>query len=1125
MLDSGGPGIFPMNQRPNWITPIARCDALVAAAGRLASGRNAWLRIGGATGSAVSVIAAALADTLPPLILLVTAHLEDAAEAADELTSLGVPAACFPALEVLPGETRVSPDLLGQRLNRLRALHAGQPPFRVLTAAMPALMQSVPQPGRLASFCLEVRRGQRRSPGEILTWLEAAGYARVDSIEEPGEFAVRGGLIDIYPVSGAGDEDSSGLPIRLDFFGDEIENVSEIDLDTMASDRRVDAVEIVGASAGALLAEEAGDGLWSALPADVIVILHDVIELTEQGRGYFERVTHGRNVFGPPAVFRALGNFTTLQCDPHDAVAATDPGATFTLPFSPLPSFSEDAARAVEEVIELASESSVVILCANEAEGSRFAELEAVARRSLQDMPPLTCEVRYLHRGFRFGDSADGMLTVVPYHELLHRFHQRRSTRRLRAGRSMDTFLDIKPGDYVVHRDHGIALFRSIELMDPSGNSAGRKKTEQEFLLLEFAKGSRLYVPASKIDLVQRYVGGHDGRPPLSPLGGRRWEAQKEKVREAVRDLASELLRVQAIRQSTPGIRFPADTAWQKQFEAEFPYQETEDQIASLIEIKRDMGDDRPMDRLLCGDVGFGKTELAVRAAFKAAEFGKQSAVLVPTTVLAEQHFRTFAARMRDYPFRVEMISRFQTDAESKKILDSLRHGKVDIIIGTHRLLSADVKFADLGLVIIDEEQRFGVEHKQRLLKFRATADVLTLSATPIPRTLHLSLLGLRDISSLTTPPLDRRAIVTEVIPYNRIRIQRALRRELAREGQAFFVHNRVNDIRAVAEEVQALVPDARIVVGHGQMAARELEDVMVRFVRHQADILVCTTIIESGIDIPNANTMIIHNADQFGLSTLHQLRGRVGRYKHRAYCYLLLPEDGSSTLNAVKRLRAIEEYSMLGAGFKIAMRDLEIRGAGNIVGPEQSGHIAAVGYEMYCHLLEQTVSDLRNDRRIVPIDTEVDLGIAGMIPRGYIPSDQRRMEAYRRICQARSVGELAKVADDLRNAYGDPPKGVELLIQLAEVRILAAELDVASMTFKGDDLIFRTRNPLLLESRLKGGAGPVRIVEPRHPDQPFEVFHRLPAGYRQPTTLLAYLRKRLAPSHDPTAVKEPVKA
>ncbi|MFI4855240.1 MAG: DEAD/DEAH box helicase [Phycisphaerales bacterium JB065] len=532
------------------------------------------------------------------------------------------------------------------------------------------------------------------------------------------------------------------------------------------------------------------------------------------------------------------------------------------------------------------------------------------------------------------------------------------------------------------------------------------------------------------------------------------------------------------------------------------------------------MGRTQPMDSLLCGDVGYGKTEVAIRAAFKAAEFGKQVAVLVPTTILAEQHGRTFTQRFADYPFKVETLNRFKTRQQQTEILKRVRAGQVDVLIGTHRILSSDVKFADLGLVIVDEEQKFGVEDKNRLLQLKLTVDVLTLSATPIPRTLHMSMLGLRDISSLSTPPQDRRAVVTEVIPHNTRRIKHAIERELAREGQVYFVHNRVHNIKSVADDIQKMVPNARIVIGHGQMPERELEDVMHRFMSRQADILVSTTIIESGIDIASANTMLINDAHMFGLADLHQLRGRVGRYKHRAYCYLLLPPDKPVPEIAKKRLKAIEEYSMLGAGFKIAMRDLEIRGAGNLLGAEQSGHISAVGYDMYCKLLDQAAKELRGESTNIVSETTVSIGVTGNLPKNYIPSDTRRLEAYRRLATAETPEAADAVEEDLRQAYGELPKQADRLVELARVRAGAAAIGIRSITVHEQDVIFRTARPDQLEQVLADAPGTLRLISStsgkgssgkgEREKSLHEVYYRPPSQFLEPATLLVMLRRRL---------------
>jgi transcription-repair coupling factor (superfamily II helicase) len=1056
----------------------------------------------GAIGSSTSLVSAALHRVSQRPVLLVVAHLDDADEADDELGSLGFSAVRFPALELAAGQSGVSLDLLAQRLALVKQLSEGANPA-IIIAPVQALMQTVPPAERLGELMRTIRPRSRVDPTEFAAWLSGAGYNRVEAIDSPGEFAIRGGIIDIFPPG------SPGTPARLDLFGDEVEQIREIDLDSMGSDRALDELQIVGASVERLQGAQRAVLLPSLLPQTTVAVLAELVEITEQGRSYYDRAVDSGGIAGLPAVLRAIGDRCATVVEISQYAAGGEAEECVQLPVKTLPMFSETATEAFDDLAELSREYQTIVLCQNEGEAQRMGEL-------LTQFAPgagaaVTVETRYLHRGFIWGESGGGV-ALVPYHELMHRYQTRRRIRQVAigaSGKALDTFVDLAPGDLVVHRDHGIARFLGLKMMETAVGGS------EEFLTLEFAGRAKLHVPASQIELVQKYIGAFKGTPELSTLGGRRWKKQKEDVAEAVRELAGQMLRIQAMRQSMPGIRYPADTPWQSEFEAEFPYEETEDQLAAVNEVKRDMSDAQPMDRLICGDVGFGKTEVAIRAAFKAAEFGRQVAVLVPTTVLAEQHERTFRERFADYPFRIESISRFKTGREQDELLEALSKGQIDIIIGTHRLLSKDVKFADLGLVVIDEEQRFGVEHKNKLLEFRATADVLTLSATPIPRTLHMSLLGLRDISSLTTAPLDRRAIVTEAISANKKRLKQAIDRELAREGQIFFVHNRVHNILDVANDVRKLAPDARVIVGHGQMPPRELEEVMLTFMRGQADILVCTTIIESGIDIPNANTMFINDAHRFGLSELHQLRGRVGRYKHRAYCYLILPRDRVISEVAMKRLHAIENFSMLGAGFKIALRDLEIRGAGNLLGAEQSGHIAAVGYEMYCQLLERAVSDLKNERTIEAFQTTVDLGITGSLPKGYIPSDVRRMDAYRRISRANDLATLERIEKDLVSAYGDLPRGAQMMMQLAEIRISATLLGIASITRHDDDIVFRTRQPNDLERHMKGAKGSLRMVGKPDESGLMDVYFRPPTSFLEPDTLLSVLRTRLKPKTD----------
>ncbi len=1090
----------------------------------------------GAHGSSTSLVCGAITRQTDRVVVQVVAHVDDADEAVADLRSVGVHAVRLPALETIPGETGVSRELLAERLGVLRRLAKGElfDGAGVFVCPIQALMQSSPGVRELESSMVDVVSGGDLDGGQegFIAWLAGHGFDRTDSVREPGEFAVRGGIVDVFApgclLKRAGrDEALSGAAaVRVDFFGDEVDSVHEIDLDTMGSDARVDRVSLVrvdesGTGGGMNALELLGD--------DAIGVLCETTEVVEQARGYFERVTDSGGVYGPPAVLKLLeGRMHGVAEVNQFSVGRASSDAGFELPVSGLPEFSRDAAGAVREAGEATGDHEVVLLCANDGEAQRMGELRG---EFAADAPgELTIDVGYLHRGFVWGDESagGGALMVVPSAELLHRYATRRRssvTARLGGGKTSETFYEIQSGDYVVHADHGVARFLGLKTMrarQPKERAAERaarvlrgeeeeRKAPEEYLVLEFAKRSKLNVPVSQVEKVQKYVGGFRGKPTLSAIGGKRWSNQKTQVKEAVKDLAGELLRVQAAREHSPGVRYPADTAWQTEFEAEFPYEETEDQLTSLAQIKRDMATPRPMDRLLCGDVGYGKTELAIRAAFKAVEFGKQVAILVPTTLLAEQHERTFCERFADYPFTVESLSRFKTRKEQNDVLMRVRLGQVDILIGTHRILSKDVRFSDLGLVVVDEEQRFGVEHKNALLKLRTTADVLTLSATPIPRTLHMAMLGLRDISSLTTAPLERRAVVTEVIPYNEKRIKAAIARELNRDGQVFFVHNRVHNIQTVADDIQKLAPEAKILVGHGQMPDGELEKVMREFVARRADILVATTIIESGIDIPTANTMFINSADMFGLAELHQLRGRVGRYKHRAYCYLLLPNDRTVNEVAVKRLRAIEEFSMLGAGFKIAMRDLEIRGAGNLLGAEQSGHIAAVGYDMYCRLLEESAKELRHETTAQVFETSVEIGLSGRVPEAYIPSDARRIEAYRRIAMAEDEGALEKVRTDIEQAYGELPRATRELFENAGVRVAAAALGVRSVALHEQDVILRCDEPALVVERMREAKGTVRVVDGAKGSDVAEVFYRPPASYLTDANSLALvLRRRL---------------
>ena len=1065
---------------PDFISPIAASAAVQQIITAL--GTTHGVTVGSAAGSSALATAAAMQALLQRPMLMVTAHLDEADDAIDQL-ELFAPdrkVSLFPALEVLPGESNVSPELLAQRLGVLADMQA-QRTADFYAAPVQALMQSVPTREALEDQLRVLRPGGKLDFERFLGWLADRGYFRLESVENPGDYAVRGEIIDVWPAAAA-------EPVRIDLLDDVIENMHGFDPVTLGPTKPRDEVQIPAINNPAMT-DSATGSIFAWLPPETIVWLLDLPEVHDQARSYYDRISDSRGLYPPDAVMKLAQRHDLVTVYPRPIA---DDDAT-NLPCAALPPIAADQNEALKELAERASAGRVVVVCQNPSEKTRLADLLLVRHPDLT--APVQMPIGELNSGFVWRTGGDGDLTLMAHHELFHRHHQRRRLHMIQGARPIDHFLDLQPGDYVVHAHHGIAKFQGITTLTRDGKQA-------EYLTLVFARESTLHVPVVQINLVQKYVGGAQGHPQLSVLGGTTWAKQKEKVAEAVEQMAVEMLETQAAREQSPGYAFPEDTVWMKEFENAFAFQPTEDQVRCIGEIKVDLQKPRPMDRLLCGDVGYGKTEMSIRAAFKVCEAGKQVAVLAPTTVLVEQHEETFKSRMAGYPFIVESISRFKTSGQIRAVIERCRKGQVDVLIGTHRLLSRDVQFADLGLVVIDEEQRFGVEHKERLKALRTTVDVLTMSATPIPRTLHMSLLGIRDISNLATPPRDRRSVVTEVISWDSQRIKQIIDRELLRSGQVYFVHNRVMDIRKISASLQTLVPQARIVVGHGQMSDGELESVMHEFTSRQADILVSTTIIESGLDIPTANTMIINNAHQFGLSDLHQLRGRVGRSKQRAYCYLLLADGRTLTDTAAKRLKAMEEYASLGAGFKIALRDLEIRGAGNLLGKEQSGHIAAVGYEMYCELLEEAVKKVRNEPIPRTQEINMDIGMTGTLPRSYIAADRQRMDIYRRLSRCHTREVLQTLRADVQDAFGPLPPPARMLFELAELRIAAAGKSIVSLISKAPDVVFhfgdlREAGPLLAKA-----PGAVRPIDEKN------INLRLPPAYFQGDTLLLVLRR-----------------
>ena len=997
------------------------------------------VEVGGAWATSGFLVIAEVARKVGAPLLVITPEEELAESAVEDLRTLaGADALRFPAWEELPSaDEPVDAALFAERLRVLRVLlEAPAAADRMLVASIQALLQPVVKSESLRRASLEVRTGSTLLREELLRWLAEREFERAAAVEGPGEYSVRGGIVDVFPVG-------AERPLRIEYFGDTVESVRGFDVATQRSTDEVPVATILGITRRALAEEEtkSSSTLFSYLPESLLVAFLEPIESQQRANSYLEMEDGRPGLHSFAEVWQQCARFRRLllyrfRAAGHEAV---------DLGVRPLPFEGRDANRLVVELLGLAKElKRVLVVCGNQAEANRLSELLSQQEENWKGKTSLLFVEGRLSQGFLW--PALG-LALVPHHELFNRYVQRRVPRRPLAARAIEDILELEPGDFVVHVEHGIARFRGMETLERDGR-------EEEFLALEFADRVRLYVPASRIELVQKYIGGFQGRPELSRLGAVAWAHRKEMVAEAVGGLAREMLEMQAARASEPGIAYPPDDDLQVQFEAEFPYEETEDQLAVLAEVKRDMMAPRPMDRLICGDVGYGKTELAIRAAFKTALAGRQTAVLVPTTVLAQQHHRTFAERLADYPVRVAELSRFRTREEQRRILEALETGAIDITIGTHRLLQEDVRFRELGLVIIDEEQRFGVAHKEHLKRLRRTVDVLTLTATPIPRTLHMSLLGLRDVSVLSTPPQDRLAIRTFVIGFDRPRIREAILHEMARGGQVFFVHNRVWNIEEVADEVRALVPEARMAVAHGQMPEHLLEQRMLEFLDRKVDVLVTTTIIQSGLDIPNANTIVIDEADTFGLADLHQLRGRVGRYKHRAYAYFLLPRQRVLTVPARRRLKAIEEYAQLGAGFRIALRDLEIRGAGNILGPEQSGHIAAIGYELYRQLLEQAIRRTRGEPEPQRFEAYVDLRLAAYFPPGYVSTDGEKMALYRRLCQARTREALDDLAREVRDRFGPLPPEARLLLVRQALRLSAAEVGITSMVRTEDRVI-----------------------------------------------------------------------
>ena len=1027
----------------------------------------------------------------------------------------------LPAYDVLPFENMSPhPEIQEERATALWKIATGA--ASIVIAPLEATAMRLRSAEHYAALARTIRRTDTIDVEELVAYLNTIGYTAMDVVEMPGQYAVRGGVIDTYPPE-------ADRPLRMELFGDEVESIRKFEPGTQRSAAPVDEVvllpltenpvrEDVLTDVHARLSRARVQGtteavrdalsetgitvfpgweyyanagapntLFDLLP-DAVVFVDEPSAIEAAQDAWWEKVNarHEQSLVGnlatPEDIFvspeewkeriaklaggdlEQLGLLRIAHAENKLGISApvVPDGTLIEFSSQPTPRFHGSIPGMVEEVKKLTAAGQRVILAApNTGEMERLADIftEYQLPFRLGTRTPAPGSETYLDETAYFsGDLTtttivraplpdgvalpDSRLVIFGARDLFDDSEvvvKSPLRQKSKTAAFMSDFRDLAVGDFVVHVEHGIGMYQGLKEIQ-QGEVTG------EFMVLEFAEAAKLYVPLTRLDLIQKYRAGEGIRPPLSRLGGTAWAKTKARVKTAMKDMADELLKLYATRKAAQGHIYPSDSQWQKEFEDSFEFSETDDQLTAIADIKRDMESPLPMDRLLCGDVGYGKTEVAMRAAFKAVQDNKQVAVLTPTTVLTFQHYENFKRRFAAFPITIDMMSRFRTAKQLKETGEKLEQGKIDIVIGTHRLLSKDVKFQDLGLVIVDEEQRFGVRHKERLKQLRKEVDVLTMSATPIPRTLHMSMVGLRDMSLIETPPKDRMAIQTVVAGYDEKLVQAALEHELDRGGQAYFVYNRVESIYEIATKLQELVPRARILVGHGQMSEGELEKVMYAFVRHEADILVATTIIENGLDIPLCNTIIINRADRHGLSELYQLRGRVGRSNRRAYAYLLVPSDTELTPLARRRLAALKEFSDLGAGFKIAALDLELRGAGNLLGGEQSGNIDAVGFEMYTGMLDRAIRELKGEELADKISTQLNLGIDLRIPTTYITEENQRLRMYKRAAGVESEAALDDVRKELQDRYGTPPAPVRYLLGASALKLLCEKVGVLTI-------------------------------------------------------------------------------
>ncbi len=1002
-------------------------------------------RIGGLCGSSDAVVVAALARQAPQRFFVVVSDDVAGAERwLADLSSLIEPdhVAFYPPRESF-GEAEAHAEIAGERVETLERL--GRSDLRVVITTSRALLERTQLPRALAAARLELRKGDKRRPEDLSLHLESIGFDRVPMVEDVAQFSVRGGIFDIYSFGMA-------EPVRLEFWGDDVSELRHFDLLTQRSTRDAEVALVLPVDGQIAVGDSDPErsSIRALLSRDTLLVIPRGTHVKPEIERTWAEAEHHIDLA------RRRGEDTPSREElfeaPHVALASIelfgvldlsgeDPEIVF--PFRDPEQIQRDIKR-LKHVV--ADGIPTTILCDNPGQAERLDELLNDDRVS-----PASLAIGVLDGGFlippRGSDFAG--LRVLTDHEIFRRERRFRRSRRYATGTALESLTALKPGDYVVHLEHGIGIYRGMEKMFV-------RESTVEVAVIEYEGGDRLNVPLYRVDQLERYRSAADltadAPPPrLHSLGGRRWAQQRDKTRSAIQEMTVELLELYARRKVATRTPHLADTVWQRQLESSFLFEDTPDQRTATTDVKSDMERPQPMDRLLVGDVGYGKTEIAVRAAFKAVQSERQVVVLVPTTILAEQHARTFGDRLADFPVNVRTMSRFQTAKEQSAVLADLKAGKVDVVIGTHRLLSPDVHFSRLGLIIVDEEHRFGVKHKERLKRLRLDTDVLTLTATPIPRTLHLSLAGLRDMTLMQTPPRDRSPVLTYVEPWDDGLIEEGISRELDRGGQVFFVHNRIETIEGIADHIRRVVPRARIGVGHGQMPERELEQVMRSFVNGDIDVLVSTMIVESGLDVPNANTMFVNRADMLGLAQLYQLRGRVGRSHRRASCYLLVPESIDEDAN--RRLTILEHHTQLGAGYQIALKDLELRGAGNLLGPEQSGFVHAVGFDMYLRMLDETVRRvLRGDDAPRWQPAEISLDLPSYLPDEYIASQTAKLDVYRRLTHMTDLAEISSLQAEVRDRFGVLPEPARVFFAAALLRVLAGASHIESVLVRGNE-------------------------------------------------------------------------